>query len=510
MHGQATNQTQTVSCGSGGCGGGGSGIGPWLAEAGSFAMNADFDMPAAPPGKELALDEVMDAMKAQSQGKGTIQALSDKIVLNAMLTNMGVPQMPLLFAAYSSVDRHEVEALVRRMESDPDEAAFDIVAKPTHLSNGAGTKVFSKKKWVREGWTADRLIEHMESHLCMRAADCESEALKSLVPGFVIQPRYRSDIDFGLPIEVRIVTLWGKARCGIWWWGRPGHFEAGDGSKPQRTTWLTRQSRTPGRLASDDVWETVHEHRGDNQGFAAALALIARSMPAMAAAAESVASAVGAPFLRTDFFVGSKAWGVRLNEVAYGSGCDFRRLAQPSCPAAGTVDDGPAVASILQAGLRVAQRLPADHFLARLGADGASYEGPWWQFWRSRQAPSMSVREMPLDGGGLRLPLDALKDLGAERGAENVAFKDCQTPAALVRRNDDFHRPGTGRVALSGHRGLGGCQAESTTRPQSSMVGRHLRAGMCQMPLAGCRPSCGPSMAQELVGQRLAAAAGAA
>ncbi|CAK0800958.1 unnamed protein product, partial [Prorocentrum cordatum] len=45
-------------------------------------------------------------------------------------------------------------------------------------------------------------------------------ALRSLVPGFIAQPRYRSCLDFGHPLEMRVVTLWGKARVGVWWWGR--------------------------------------------------------------------------------------------------------------------------------------------------------------------------------------------------------------------------------------------------------------------------------------------------
>lgn len=87
-------------------------------------------------------------------------------------------------------------------------------------------------------------------------------------------------------------------------------------------------------------------------------------MPRMAQIAESVATAFGAPFLRSDFFVGSERWGVRLNEVAYGSGVDFRRRGK---------DDSAELAHILQEGLRCCAQLSPNDFLEPLGASGASY-----------------------------------------------------------------------------------------------------------------------------------------
>lgn len=55
----------------------------------------------------------------------------------------------------------------------------------------------------------------------------------------------------------------------------------------------------------------------------------------------------------SDFFVGNSKWGVRLNEVAYGSGLDYRRRGAASKPmgsawVGGLMDDGPAIAEILQ------------------------------------------------------------------------------------------------------------------------------------------------------------------
>merc|ERR1719291_1467146 len=144
---------------------------------------------------------------------------------------------------------------------------------------------------------------------------------------------------------MRVVTLWGKARVGVWWWGRSADASAG---KPHRTAWLVRRPGAAGRAGGAEAWQPLHRHPGGNPGFHAALALFARAMPAMAAAAEAVARAVGAPFLRSDFFVGSERWGVRLNEVAYGSGVDYLNRADDG--SGGIVDDTPTIAQILQEG----------------------------------------------------------------------------------------------------------------------------------------------------------------
>merc|ERR1712135_272434 len=115
-------------------------------------------------------------------------------------------------------------------------------------------------------------------------------------------------------------TLWGKTRLGIWWWGKGIQEE-------RRNTWLIRHPSVVGQLGSDDTWEILHEHTGGNPGFDKAVLLFKKAMPAMSSAAEAIATAFGTPFLRTDFFIGSEKWGVRLNEVAYGSGTEHRQRA---------------------------------------------------------------------------------------------------------------------------------------------------------------------------------------
>merc|ERR1719506_2274355 len=114
-------------------------------------------------------------MKAQSKGKRTIQALADKILLHRLLENLGVPQMPILFSTHGSVDVSEVERLVESWEESGDkETAFDIVAKPTHLSNSVGSLIVTSQLWHANGYGADVLVDHMETYLSEKAHETES------------------------------------------------------------------------------------------------------------------------------------------------------------------------------------------------------------------------------------------------------------------------------------------------------------------------------------------------
>jgi len=201
-----------------------------------------------------------------------------------------------------------------------------------------------------------------------------------LKPGFIVQPKYQSSVGFKTPLELRVVVLWGKARLALLWWGRgtaPGEF-------PQRNAWLVRRpSKRRGavdtafeqgeecrELTDEDMWDAVHEHTGSNPGFDKAVKLFQAHISAISACAEALAVAVGAPFLRCDYFVGSLEFGVRLNEVAYGCGVDYRNRTEEGR----TVDDAPAIARILQEGMvKCRNRRAPDHFLSRLGVKGTSY-----------------------------------------------------------------------------------------------------------------------------------------
>jgi hypothetical protein len=248
------------------------------------------------------------------------------------------------------------------------EGTEDLIVKPTHLSNAEGVTTISGVKADEKPKSVEFLESHLETYMNKKAQEFESEALQSLRPGFVVQPKYKSNVGFHIPLELRIVTLWGKARMGIWWWGVPY-----SGTPFQRNTWIVRRPTQKGELGDDDQWDVAHEHPGNNPGFSKALELFLKFMPQMAKTAEQLATAVGAPFLRTDFFVGDPKWGVRLNEVAYGSGCLHCRHSNKGDTH--LVDDAHAMAQILREGItECKKKLPAQRFLAELGVEGSKYE----------------------------------------------------------------------------------------------------------------------------------------
>lgn len=348
---------------------------PWMQAARSFEMNTDFHVDL-PPG-ELDFNTLMGKMKLESEGKPTIQALGDKILLSRMLANLGVPQMPVLLEVQADADiQQQVEQFVEERADSQD--ACKLFVKPSHLSNANGVlrlgatgssegyRPTSSEEKTKE---VQRLTAHITKYMGERAAKNESLALQSLKPGILIQPQYESVIGFQWPLELRVVTIWGKARMGIWWWGYQGQPDV----KSNRNTWFMRIPATRGKLRDDDRWDTVHSHVGTNPGFESAIKLLGRHMPAMAAMAEYVATMVGAPFLRVDFFVGSPRWGVRLNEVAYGSTIEFCRRSTQGKP--GLVNDASSIAQIIQCGMAACKtQLPASRFLGRLGFTGQRYE----------------------------------------------------------------------------------------------------------------------------------------
>jgi len=135
-------------------------------------------------------------------------------------------------------------------------------------------------------------------------------------------------------------------------------------------------------------------------------------MPAMASTAEHLATAIGAPFLRVDFFVGSPRWGVRLNEVAYGSMVEHRR--PPKGDSRTLVDDSPAIARILREGAALChQKAPSALFLEALGARGATYAEMSIERLPPEHRPPVPPGALPEQGDPncehLRLPMTGVK-----------------------------------------------------------------------------------------------------
>jgi len=375
---------------------GGIDIQPWIDAASEFSMNTDFDVSSqlrdrlreplfrhASLGRDslrgprhLDLKAIMSIMKDESMGKRTIQALADKLMLQRMVSNLDIPQMPALLTIDKSVSHSDIEDLVNNHLKGPD-CHQDIVIKPTHLSNGTGVILVTQPKPEEVESTIQFITAHIQQYMGQKAGTHESLALQSLKPGFIAQPKYQSAVGFKTPLELRVVVLWGRVRLALWWWGRgtsPGEF-------PQRNAWLVRKPSTSSKastsskddcleLTDKDEWQFIHDHEGSNPGFEKALELFQRNIDSIATAAEALAVAVGAPFLRADFFVGSPKWGVRLNEVAYGCGCEYRSIGEDSR----TVDDAPNIAQIFQEGMSICKRrMPAQTFLTRLGVTGYSY-----------------------------------------------------------------------------------------------------------------------------------------
>jgi len=340
----------------------------WIDAAEDFELSSDFDVTQRVEKRpNIDLPAIMAAMKEESNGKRTIQALSDKLMLHRMIRNLGIPQMPVLIAVDRQLTKNDVDTLVFKHMGGA--RSVEVVLKPSHLSNGTGVVTVSTPKPQERQPTVDYLVQHVQKFLAEKADPKESAALRALRPGFLAQPKYKSVISFKLPLELRVLVLWGRARLSFWWWGR-GVPES------SRNAWFTRRSGNGGRLdLATDVWECVHEHTmGTNRGFEKAIELFQRHLRETAAAAEALAVAVGAPFLRADFFVGSTEWGVRLNEVAYGCGADYRNLV---CEASGErkiIDDAPQIARILREGMsRCRRRAPPERFLSRLGVHGTNY-----------------------------------------------------------------------------------------------------------------------------------------
>jgi len=346
---------------------------PWLEAAATFELNTDFDLPNHDLEGKMDFATLMTLMKKESAGKWTIQTMADKLLLNGLLENLGLPHMPMIFASRSLLKlRERLEVLVDKLIiATAKKQPYDIIVKPTHLSSAQGVMSFNKVHAPHREDTIKQLEKHMRKYIETSANIQESLALQSLKPGFIGQPKYKSVVSFKAPLELKVCALWGKVRCGCWWWGTR---MAGPAQVPHRNVWIVRDPAVPGELSENDGWEVLQNHPGGNAGWENAVKLFKRHMPEMAALTEALATHLGTPFLRADFFVGSAKWGVRLNEVAYGCGLEYRSFLRDG-PRLQMFDDKPAMAEILRQGMNLCQqRKPPEHFLRALGVQGSSYE----------------------------------------------------------------------------------------------------------------------------------------
>merc|ERR1712137_795409 len=100
--------------------------------------------------------------------------------------------MPMLLAVEDSqfISEDVRQFVTRHVYEDTQ----DLIVKPTHLSNAEGVTSISGIKVEEKSKTIDFLQSHLQSYMNKQAQEFESEALQSLRPGFVIQPKYKSSI----------------------------------------------------------------------------------------------------------------------------------------------------------------------------------------------------------------------------------------------------------------------------------------------------------------------------
>eukprot|EP00747_Dinoflagellata_sp_TGD_P099929 gnl/TRDRNA2_/TRDRNA2_167896_c1_seq13.p1 gnl/TRDRNA2_/TRDRNA2_167896_c1~~gnl/TRDRNA2_/TRDRNA2_167896_c1_seq13.p1 ORF type:complete len:559 (-),score=57.18 gnl/TRDRNA2_/TRDRNA2_167896_c1_seq13:28-1704(-) len=399
----------------------------WVKEARDFKLNADFDFShALPRNRKLSLEELYTIMKTASAEKRTIQALADKLMLHRLLDNLGVPQLPHLMEVDGTMSIEEVRRAVTecidKFLSDPHSPP--IFFKPSHLCNGAGACTLlpfdENSKCKVHPWTCsmrdctvDYLVDHIHNFMGKKAGKEESIALQSINPGFIVQPQYQSVVRFKLTLELRVMALWGKVREAVWWWGPHDTSTL----SAARNVWIVRRPKKADQLSDEDDWEFLHNHKGHNIGWDRAVELFLRHMPAMSKTTEFLATAVGSPWLRADFFVGDISLGVRLNEVAYGCGCSYRW--KPIDGSQRMVDDAPAIAQILQEGMKVCQKVSTPHeFLSRLGAEGSTYTE---MIVSPLSAPARRIMQQ-------KYPANALQEGSDENAKDCAASEDlCRT-----------------------------------------------------------------------------------
>mmetsp|Transcript_62749 Transcript_62749/g.99120 ORF Transcript_62749/g.99120 Transcript_62749/m.99120 type:complete len:1087 (-) Transcript_62749:8-3268(-) len=337
----------------------------WLEEAHVFELNADFQISVEPNDQQASLEELVCTIRCDSVNKLTPQALSDKLVRHRIVSNLGIPQMPVHYLVQgNSVEKAEVENFVLTHLCGPQ--SHPVAIKPTHLRNGVGV-IFVGRVAPEDGPqpTVNYLVHHMNKYLAQRPESCEHCEDDLLKPGFMAQEKYEAFLGFDRPLELRVFVLWGRCRLASWW-----SHGANSGDQPIVT--LARNLVHNSRSGSTDEWSVLHSRAGSDPMYYKALEVLQCEVQTIAATAESLATEVGSPFLRADFFVGSERWGIRLNDVACGDALN-NSLLELSDESSNS--HALAIAHAIRDGHSLCQRrFPPEHFLSRLGVRGGCYK----------------------------------------------------------------------------------------------------------------------------------------
>jgi len=330
-----------------------------------FELNADFQISVEPNDQQASLEELVCTIRCDSVNKLTPQALSDKLVRHRIVSNLGIPQMPVHYLVQgNSVEKAEVENFVLTHLCGPQ--SHPVAIKPTHLRNGVGV-IFVGRVAPEDGPqpTVNYLVHHMNKYLAQRPESCEHCEDDLLKPGFMAQEKYEAFLGFDRPLELRVFVLWGRCRLASWW-----SHGANSGDQPIVT--LARNLVHNSRSGSTDEWSVLHSRAGSDPMYYKALEVLQCEVQTIAATAESLATEVGSPFLRADFFVGSERWGIRLNDVACGDALN-NSLLELSDESSNS--HALAIAHAIRDGHSLCQRrFPPEHFLSRLGVRGGCYK----------------------------------------------------------------------------------------------------------------------------------------
>mmetsp|Transcript_64040 Transcript_64040/g.152723 ORF Transcript_64040/g.152723 Transcript_64040/m.152723 type:complete len:713 (-) Transcript_64040:120-2258(-) len=376
---------------------------PWVEAAREFMMNSDFEVSADLLGPPLDFDHLLGLVESQSSNSASHAAITDKIAMSRILSNLDLPVMPTGVSLQDAVPADfaqkqlsstspspslglQLEHFFKRELCKPD--AHDWILKPSFPESGAGLIVLKAgvvKNMDHAAEYALKVDEKLRQILVERAARNPAEAAKRgpsyaglatgtassssssssfLRPGFLVQRKYSPEEGFKGPLELRVLTLWGKTRAGTW---RNHSADAKMG------LWLVRRQSTTERLkpAADVAWQVIRELEAETPTIQRAAQLLQEHMPVAAIIAEHLATVLGAPILHVDFFIGHSQWGLRINKVRCNPKNTEYRRCEPGVEY--LFDDRPAIAQILQRGLATAQageRYPAKRFLQKVGAEG--------------------------------------------------------------------------------------------------------------------------------------------
>jgi len=291
--------------------------------ANGFATNEDFNLQSAVK-EGMGRWDFMKVLKDGTENKPSMLVVNDKFLMNNVLHNLRVPANRVMLEIHEGDTEETYREKLQALKADEtSEGSFQpFILKPTHTSEGVGTKVVANM----DQFNLDDLVNHVKFCMDQRAKPHESWTLRNLKPGVIAESLYKSE-DFGTgkayftPYEIKVQTVWGRFYVGVME-GDPrdgtGDMVTDNGNWSIRY-WLRRDGTSScDKQASNVPADTACFPEFDNRARG--------ELPFMIRYSEMLAQYFGAPWLRVDFFIGSDTYGLRVNELAYGSGLPYPLL----------------------------------------------------------------------------------------------------------------------------------------------------------------------------------------